>query len=74
MIENINENFEIRFTRQAPSDPVASGEDSDDWNRSELHEGDMLDVGELLVQQLSLAMAAFPRKQGAPSLAEHALS
>ncbi len=70
MPEIIDENFEISFIRQAPSDPGAADEDSEDWLLPEVHEGDIFDVGELLVQQLSLAMAPFPRKPGAPSLAE----
>ena len=70
MTEDVNENFEIRFMRQAPKEPDLKNDDSEGWNLSELHEGEVFDVGELLVQQLSLAMAAFPRKQGASSLAE----
>ena len=70
MPETIDENFEISFVRQAPADPGAADEKSEDWILPEVHEGDMFDVGELLVQQLSLAMAPFPRKPGAISLAE----
>lgn len=36
----------------------------------EIHEGDNFDLGEFFVQQLSLAMQAYPRKSGAVSLAE----
>lgn len=70
MTENIDESFEIGFARQAPLDQSANGDDSEGWTMSESHKGDMLDVGELFVQQLSLAMTAFPRKPGAVSLAE----
>ena len=45
-------------------------EEEEDLDAPEYHGGDMLDLGEMLVQQLSLAMAAFPRKEGAESLAE----
>jgi hypothetical protein len=36
----------------------------------EIHTGDHFDLGEFLVQQLSLAMDPFPRKPGAESLVE----
>ncbi len=70
MTENIDEKFEISFIRQAPTETEGANEESEDWMLAEVHEGDVFDVGELLVQQLSLAMAPFPRKPGAASLAE----
>jgi hypothetical protein len=45
--------------------------DEEDWlDAPDVHEGALIDVGELLVQQLSLAMDPFPRKAGAPSLVD----
>lgn len=70
MTENIDDNFEIIFARATPSEPAMNNEDGVDLNQPEPHQGDSFDVGELLVQQLSLAMAAFPRKEGSVSLAE----
>lgn len=70
MPEQIDENFQISFSRQPPSQTDAADEESEDLLLPEYHEGEMFDVGELLVQQLSLAMTPFPRKPGAPSLAE----
>lgn len=66
MTEEIDEGFEISFLRQEPED---SG-DEEAEEPPEIHEDDTLDLGELLVQQLSLAMDPFPRKQGAQSLAD----
>ncbi len=68
--EVVDETFDIKFVRQALPEVADNAEDGEDWDLPELHEGDIFDVGELLVQQLSLAMAAFPRKQGASSLVE----
>lgn len=65
MAEVIAETFEIEFTRIPPET-----DDEEDLDAPEYLEGDMVDLGELLVQQLSLAMAPFPRKEGTPSLAE----
>jgi uncharacterized metal-binding protein YceD (DUF177 family) len=68
MDEAISESFEIEFMRDESSlDP---DEKIEEWERPEIHEGDMFDVGELLVQQVSLAMDPFPRKEGAKSLAD----
>lgn len=71
--ETIDEEFEIEFLRRPleaagnSNDPEENGGDLD---QPEMHEADVFDVGELLVQQLSLAMDPFPRKDGAPSLAD----
>jgi len=68
MDEEIAEPFEIVFLRQAPDgDEAGEGEN---WEEPEVHEGADLDIGEVLVQQLSLAMDPWPRKEGAVSLAE----
>ena len=69
MTEEVDDAFEVEFPRAAPEEAVG-GEDADIWNEPEIHEGDSFDAGELLVQQLSLAMDPFPRKPGAASLAE----
>ena len=66
MQERVSEEFDIDFLRAAPE----TGGEEEDWETPEVHEGDALDLGELLVQQLSLAMDPFPRKEGATSLAE----
>ena len=66
MDEQVAETFELEFSRVTPADEV----DAFDLEAPEVIEGDMLDLGELLVQQLSLAMDPFPRKPDTPSLAE----
>jgi uncharacterized metal-binding protein YceD (DUF177 family) len=66
MDEQVTEMFELEFSRVASADAV----DPFDIEAPEVIEGDKLDLGELLVQQLSLAMAPFPRKPDTPSLAE----
>lgn len=63
--ETVSESFEIDFTRIPPE-----AEDEENLDAPEYLEGAALDLGELLVQQLSLAMDPFPRKEGAQSLAE----
>lgn len=65
--EQIDEDFEVVFRRADASSAVS---DDDDLDAPEPLDGDALDLGELLVQQLSLAMTPFPRKEGARSLAE----
>ena len=70
MTENIEEAIDIEFLRRAPIVVEGAEEDEPFWEQPEVHESDELDIGELLVQQLSLAMAPFPRKEGAASLAE----
>ncbi|MEZ5892112.1 MAG: DUF177 domain-containing protein [Parvularculaceae bacterium] len=66
MPEHVEEDFEIRFLREAPE----TASDEDDWMAPEVLESDRIDLGEILVQQLALAMDPFPRKPGAASLAE----
>lgn len=65
MKERITESFELEFSRS----PL-TGDDPFDLEASEVIEGDTIDLGEVLVQQLSLSMAPFPRKPDAPSLAD----
>lgn len=69
MEERIDETFALEFLRQAPDEAPASDEDDDGLDMPEVHEAEILDIGEILVQQLSLAMDPFPRKDGAVSLA-----
>ncbi|MEL6361999.1 MAG: DUF177 domain-containing protein [Pseudomonadota bacterium] len=64
--EEISEPFVLRLFREAPSDDEAE-EQLDDWD---VVEGDLIDFGELIVQQIALAMEPYPRKKGAPSLAD----
>lgn len=64
--EHVEETFELRLLRAAPD---AEPEDGD-WDAPEVLEGGDIDVGEILVQQLALAMDPFPRKPGAASLAD----
>ena len=68
MKEIVDEAFEVEFLRQKPEPNL--NEDVEDWELPEVHEGQIFDIGELLVQQLSLAMKPFPRKEGAVSLTE----
>lgn len=76
MDEEISEDFDVTFLRQADEHAFSSEDASDDasWDGEEvppeIHEGDHFDLGEFLVQQLALAMDPFPRKPGAVSLAE----
>lgn len=65
MQERAAESFDIDFLREAPETESLDL----DLDAPGVHEGDRFDLGELLVQQLSLAMDPFPRKQGAQSLA-----
>ncbi|MEL7202382.1 MAG: YceD family protein [Pseudomonadota bacterium] len=71
LAEHIDETVDVTFDRRvtdgdedAIMDQLADGQDAEPLR------GDDIDVGEFLVQQLSLAMDPFPRKPGAPSLVE----
>ncbi len=68
MAEAVDERFSVNYVREE----TASLPDPEDesWDAPEYHEGDRFDLGELLTQQLALAMTAFPRKEGAASLAD----
>ena len=69
MTEVVEETFDIEFSRIPEAAPTLP--DDENWlDQPEIHEDPSLDLGELLVQQTALAMAAFPRKEGAKSLAE----
>lgn len=67
--ETICEPFEIRLARGA-LDPEPPGEIEVDLDAPEPLDGDILDLGEILVEQLSLAMDPYPQKPGAKPLAE----
>ena len=68
MSEAIDEAFEIEFLRR--EEAIDEMSDEDKWDAPDVHTAPDFDVGELLVQQLSLAMNPFPRKEGAASLAD----
>ncbi|WP_425408389.1 YceD family protein [Hyphococcus sp.] len=75
MTEEISETFEVSFLRGGEYGFAAGGAaDESAWDGEttppEIHEGDVFDLGEFLVQQLALAMDPFPRKADATSLAE----
>lgn len=68
--EAVDDEFDIEFTRIPETKDEDETESEEDWRLPEVHLGDDIDIGELLVQQLSLAMDPFPRKEGATSLAD----
>ena len=77
MTETVEDAFEVAFVRSPPNALQLQDEveaeteaETEDWDAPEVHEGDVFDLGEFLTQQLALAMAPFPRKPGAASLAE----
>ncbi|WP_411818679.1 YceD family protein [Hyphococcus sp. DH-69] len=65
--ETVHDEFEVEFTR-IPEEASDDPEVEEDWRLPEVHLDPDMDIGELLVQQLSLAMDPFPRKEGAKSL------
>ena len=69
MDEMLDEEFDLEFIKGAG---VASGvpEDYREMTSPELLESNLLDIGEILIQQTALLMAPFPRKTGAQSLAD----
>ena len=71
MRETINDSFEIVFD---PDFVLDENEEFDeafaDNDLVETLDSEIIEIGELVIQQLSLAMAPFPRKPGAPSLAD----
>ncbi len=62
--EAIAEAFELRFARSVGRDET-DAELVIDENTPEPLEGDEIDIGEVLVQQLALAMNPYPRREGA---------
>lgn len=68
MIEDIRERFALRFEPAGEIDEMAT--EDEDAPALEPLEGEAIDVGEAFAQQLALAMSAYPRREGARSLAE----
>lgn len=66
--ETVDERFKLRLERRFDDESESDGDD-DDWTREPL-ESEVLDLGEILVQHLSLALDPHPRKPGAKSLLE----
>lgn len=66
MSEEIDEPFELDFVRHA--DMTDHEDEEISLDAPECFDGQIFDLGEALVQQLSLAMAPFPRMAGADSL------
>lgn len=66
--EIINETFEITFSKSADAETVIDLDP--DADAPEPLEESLLDLAEILVQQLVLAMDPYPRKPGATSLAD----
>jgi uncharacterized metal-binding protein YceD (DUF177 family) len=69
MPETVDDSFEVEFVRRADDAPVEE-DSAENWHEPEGHRGTVFDIGELLVQQFSLALDPFPRKPGAVSLAQ----
>lgn len=61
--EPINEQFAVVYTTVAADEVV--GEYEADLDAPEPIEGDVLDVGQVVLEQLVLTMSAHPRKEGA---------
>ena len=74
MTETIDEEFDTMFLRQGGDSARFKETDEESWDGEEvppeIHDADSFDLGEFLVQQLALAMEAFPRKPGAASLTD----
>lgn len=68
--EILAEDFDLELLRGEPKDDAGADVEGDIDVLREYHNGETLDVGEILVQQLSLAMDPYPRKPGAASLAQ----
>ncbi len=66
MEEAIDEAFEIAFLREASP---STEEEEISLETPEVYDAAEIDLGDLLVQQVSLAMDPFPRKPGVTSLA-----
>lgn len=68
MTETIREEFTLVFDRNFEADDLDEFAESETLR--EPLEGDEIDLGEILVQHLSLSLDPFPRKSGAESLAD----
>ncbi len=69
MIEEIKQPIDIVLLRRAPENWEEMSEE-ERLRQPEIHEGDEFDLADFLIQETALAMDPFPRKGGAPSLAE----
>lgn len=67
MTEKIGEKIRMQLLRDYEDDAEDDGTEGDGVFREPL-EGDTVDLGELLVQHLSLSLDPYPRKEGAMSL------
>lgn len=67
--EEVADEFEIVFSPDAPV-PEGGDETALDEDAPEPLPAEGVDLGEILIQQATLAMAPYPRKPGAQSLAE----
>ena len=72
LVEEIEDPFDLEFLRQeTPAEDDEIGAAGEDWlDQPETWSGDEIDVGEIVVQQVSLAMNPFPRKENAENLAD----
>ncbi len=61
--ERIDETFSIRFARESDTAAEIELDLEEDW--TEPLDGESLDVADILVQQVALAMDPYPRKPGA---------
>jgi uncharacterized metal-binding protein YceD (DUF177 family) len=68
MEERIAEKFAIRFARESDAASEVELDLDDEW--TEPLSGDTLDLADILVQQVALAMDPYPRKPGAEAPAE----
>lgn len=65
MTEEIAESFALRFVRAEPQTEAGEAELLIDEDTPEPLDGDVIDIGEALVQQLALAMSPYPRRPDA---------
>ncbi len=66
IVEAIDEPFETEFVRRAAA--LENDDEEISLDSPEIHEDAELDIGELLVQQLALAIDPYPRKPGVARL------
>lgn len=64
MVEDVHDTFELEF-EQVDEEPDLAGELEIDADSPEPVAGETLDLADIAVQQVSLAMDPFPRKEGA---------
>lgn len=66
--ERVAESFVIRYARESDEAPEIELDLDDEW--TEPLAGDTLDLADILVQQVALAMDPYPRKPGAEAPAD----